>query len=156
MKPAWFGDSTLEPIACVISWFLKICFFELGQRVPRYDEVLDASDVDDEDDDGAGGGEDAAQGRGVQGMDVDAGEDDANGADGATMVKAADIDAYWLQREIATAFGYTDAEAAESSKLADEVLQALAAETDDERACENRLVLLLDLCRLLLSKASRH
>jgi pre-mRNA-splicing helicase BRR2 len=117
------------------------------------DEVLEASDVDDEDDDGAGGGEDAAQGRGVQGMDVDDGEEDGGaGADGAALVKASDIDAYWLQREIAHAFGYTDAEASESSTLADEVLQALAAETEDERACENRLVLLLDYDKFDLIK----
>jgi pre-mRNA-splicing helicase BRR2 len=112
------------------------------------DEVLEASDVDDEDDDGQGGGEEAAEGRGVQGMDVDAGEEDVS--DGA--VKAADIDAYWLQREIAGAFGYTDAEASESRKLADDVLEALAAEGDDERACENRLVLLLDYDKFDLIK----
>mmetsp|Transcript_3106 Transcript_3106/g.7162 ORF Transcript_3106/g.7162 Transcript_3106/m.7162 type:complete len:2217 (+) Transcript_3106:149-6799(+) len=112
------------------------------------DEVLEASDVDDEDDDGEGGGEEAAYGREVQGMDVDAGEEDA----GDTGVKASDIDAYWLQRELAAAFGYTDAEAAESRKMADDVLVALATETDDERACENRLVLLLDYDKFDLIK----
>ena len=67
-------------------------------------------------------------------------------------MKASEIDAYWLQREIAHAFGYTDAEASESRKLADDVLSTLADEKDDERACENRLVLMLDYDKFDLIK----
>ena len=110
------------------------------------DEVLEASDVE-EDDEGAG--EEAGFGRGVQGMDV--GGDDGEEYD-KDIVKPADIDAYWLQRQVAAAFGYTDSDAAESSKMAEEVLSALGSETDDERACENRLVLLLDYDKFDLIK----
>ena len=67
-------------------------------------------------------------------------------------MKPSDIDAYWLQRQVAAAFGYTDSDAAESSKMAEEVLAALGCETDDERACENRLVLLLDYDKFDLIK----
>lgn len=110
------------------------------------DEVLEASDVE-EDDEGAG--EEAGFGRGVQGMDV--GGDDGEEYD-KDIVKPSDIDAYWLQRQVAAAFGYTDSDAAESSKMAEEVLSALGSETDDERACENRLVLLLDYDKFDLIK----
>ena len=110
------------------------------------DEVLEASDVE-EDDEGAG--EEAEFGRGVQGMDV--GGDDGEEYD-EDIVKPSDIDAYWLQRQVAAAFGYTDSDAAESSKMAEEVLAALGCETDDERACENRLVLLLDYDKFDLIK----
>ena len=112
------------------------------------DEVLEASDVDDEDEDGEGGGVEAARGAGVRGVDVDLGPDDVD----HDLVKASEIDAYWLQREIAHAFGYTDAEASESRKLADDVLSTLADEKDDERACENRLVLMLDYDKFDLIK----
>jgi len=110
------------------------------------DEVLEASDVE-EDDEGAG--EEAGFGRGVQGTDV--GGDDGEEYD-KDIVKPSDIDAYWLQRQVAAAFGYTDSDAAESSKMAEEVLSALGSETDDERACENRLVLLLDYDKFDLIK----
>ena len=110
------------------------------------DEVLEASDVE-EDDEGAG--EEAGFGRGVQGMDV--GGDDGEEYD-KDIVKPSDIDAYWLQRQVAAAFGYTDSDAAESSKMAEDVLSALGSETDDERACENRLVLLLDYDKFDLIK----
>ena len=110
------------------------------------DEVLEASDVE-EDDEGAS--EEAGFGRGVQGMDV--GGDDGEEYD-KDIVKPSDIDAYWLQRQVAAAFGYTDSDAAESSKMAEDVLSALGSETDDERACENRLVLLLDYDKFDLIK----
>ena len=96
-----------------------------------------------------GAGEEAGFGRGVQGMDV--GGDDGEEYD-KDIVKPSDIDAYWLQRQVAAAFGYTDSDAAESSKMAEEVLSALGSETDDERACENRLVLLLDYDKFDLIK----
>ena len=49
-----------------------------------------------------------------------------------------DIDAHWLQRQLSKY--YTDANV--SAKLADDTLSALQA--SDERACENKLVALLD------------
>ena len=111
------------------------------------DEVLEASDVDDEDDDGAGG-EDTGAGVGVKGMAVD----DVGAEADDDVVDASEIDAYWLQRQIAAAFGYTDAEASESSKMAEEVLAALGNEGDDERSCENQLVLMLDYDKFDLIK----
>ena len=111
------------------------------------DEVLEASDVDDEDDDGAGG-EDTGAGVGVKGVVLD----DAGAEVDDDVVDASEIDAYWLQRQIAAAFGYTDAEASESSKMAEEVLAALGNEGDDERSCENQLVLMLDYDKFDLIK----
>lgn len=43
-------------------------------------------------------------------MDVDAGEE--GGDDG--LLRVQEIDAYWLQRRIASALGYSDADAAKS------------------------------------------
>nr|WCZ58665.1 U5 small nuclear ribonucleoprotein 200 kDa [Seculamonas ecuadoriensis] len=64
-------------------------------------------------------------------------------------VDASAIDAYWLQRKVASFF--TDANVAQ--RMAEEVLDALA--DDDERDCETKLVTLLeferfDLIKLLL------
>jgi pre-mRNA-splicing helicase BRR2 len=60
--------------------------------------------------------------------------------DGKLAVKllAHDIDAYWLQRQLAKF--YSDPNVC--SKIADDVLETLSI--DDERLCENNLVLLLD------------
>lgn len=59
-----------------------------------------------------------------------------------------DIDAYWLQRQVAQAFGEIDPQQAQ--KLAEEVLSTL--EGEDERDIENRLVILLDYDKFDLIK----
>lgn len=109
------------------------------------DEVLEASDVEDDDE-----GDEAGVGAGVTGtsMVVDGARPSADD----DVVPSTDIDAYWLQRQIASAFGYTDAEASESSKTAEEVLAMLGNENDDERACENQLVQTLDYDKFDLIK----
>uniref|UniRef100_A0A7S0GP72 RNA helicase n=1 Tax=Micromonas pusilla TaxID=38833 RepID=A0A7S0GP72_MICPS len=112
------------------------------------DEVLEASDVEEEEE-GGEEAETAGAGVGVAGA-AGAGGAGAEAPDDA--VPASEIDAYWLQRQIASAFGYTDAEASESSKTAEEVLAALGNERDDERACENQLVLMLDYDKFDLIK----
>lgn len=123
------------------------------------DEVLEVSDV--EEDDESGDDTEVGVGAGLGGMSADGAPAGAGtGADDTDYVPATDIDAYWLQRQIATAFGYTDADASESAKTAEEVLATLANENDDERACENALVLTLDydkfdlIKKLLKSRAS--
>ncbi|GBG33653.1 Activating signal cointegrator 1 complex subunit 3-like [Hondaea fermentalgiana] len=70
----------------------------------------------------------------------------ANGA-GATdqdALNVHEIDAHWVQRELATYFP----DAREAQELADKVLQALAE--PNERACENQLVLLLEFDKFAL------
>ena len=108
------------------------------------DEVLEASDVEEEEEGEEAGAAAPAWGGGGGAPRRRGGPDDA--------VPASEIDAYWLQRQIASAFGYTDAEASESSKTAEEVLAALGNEKDDERACENQLVLMLDYDKFDLIK----
>ena len=88
---------------------------------------LDDDEDEGDDEEGEGGR------RGVAGMDVDAGEE--GGDDG---VPVAQIDAYWLQREVSKAAGYAASDAEAGRQLAERVLEALADE--DERAVENRLV----------------
>ena len=60
------------------------------------------------------------------------------------------IDAYWLQRKFS---GFFD-DATISSKKAEEALEIL--QTPDERACENRLLLLLEVERFDLVKFLMH
>ena len=110
------------------------------------DAENDGEDGDDDDDDDEGGEEQS----GRRGVVSGAGGDDDGDDDGADdSLPARDVDAYWLQRQLAQ--HYSDA--AESASLAEAVLEALG--TRDPRACENALVGLLDfdkfdLVRLLL------
>lgn len=77
------------------------------------------------------------------GNDVDAGEDAQD-----TGLKATDIDAYWLQREIAKYFAGIDAD--EAQKLSEEVFAKLQEGSDQD--CENALVMLLDFDKFDLIK----
>jgi pre-mRNA-splicing helicase BRR2 len=63
-------------------------------------------------------------------------EEDVEDTDDVYNVSIHDVDAHWLQRQLSK--HYPDANV--SSSLAEEALKALA----DERACENKLVVLLD------------
>lgn len=82
------------------------------------DELVEEDDGDDE------GAEDTEAHRDIRtGNDVDAGEE--GGKDG---LKAVDIDAYWLQREISKDFAGIDADAAQ--KLSEEVFAKLEAGSD--------------------------
>lgn len=113
-------------------------------------EVSEVARSDDEEDDDEGGeeGEGGPEGEAGRGdasapgdihtatMDVDDGEEATD--DG---LKVQEIDAYWLQRRIAKAFGDT-LDADTSQKLAEKVLAAL--ELPEEREVENSLVVLLD------------
>jgi pre-mRNA-splicing helicase BRR2 len=130
---------------------------EMGVAVVFEDEDEDAAreDLDevneseDEDDD-EGGVE--AHGSGTLKGDDDEADDSA--ADDKYTLSVHDIDAYWLQRQLSKY--YTDANI--SAKLADETL--LTLQIADERACENRLVVLLDFdkfdfIKLLLKNRSK-
>jgi pre-mRNA-splicing helicase BRR2 len=96
----------------------------------------------------------------VRGMQVDddmtAGPDD--GAD-PNIVRVADIDAYWLQRQVSKAFNFSDSEAERARELADKVFSTLET-ASSQREAENELVLLLnyekfDLIKLLLTNRTR-
>lgn len=106
------------------------------------DEVLEASDADDDDQGDEGDDLNAAVG-GMMGDDDYVPREDHG-------LNPSDIDAHWLQRCVARAFGYTDSDAAESLRLSDEVLGVLAL--DDARECENALVSLLDFDKFDLIK----
>jgi pre-mRNA-splicing helicase BRR2 len=77
------------------------------------------------------------------GGDVDAGEEDHDSG-----LKATEIDAYWLQREITKYFAGIDADAAQ--KLSEEVFAKL--EDGSNQDCENALVMLLDFDKFDLIK----
>jgi len=77
------------------------------------------------------------------GNDVDAGEDARDSG-----LKATEIDAYWLQREIAKYFDGIDANAAQT--LSEEVFTKLEEGSDQD--CENALVMLLDFDKFDLIK----
>ena len=109
-------------------------------------EDLDEVNESEEEDDDEGGVEAFGSGT-LKGEDE--GADDGAGDDKYSL-SVHDIDAYWLQRQLSRF--YTDANI--SAKLADETL--LTLQIADERACENRLVVLLDFdkfdfIKLLLS-----
>ncbi|KAK9842537.1 hypothetical protein WJX81_005041 [Elliptochloris bilobata] len=101
------------------------------------DEVVEA-DVDDED-----------AVAGAAGAEVRTGGD-ADGGAGARNdgLHPQEVDAYWLQRRIAQAYG--DIDAAASQALAEEVLERLQVE--DEAEVENALVALLDFDKFDLIK----
>ncbi|KAK9818381.1 hypothetical protein WJX72_011703 [[Myrmecia] bisecta] len=117
------------------------------------DEEEDESDVDevveDDGDEDAEEGVPRTTGLDISGMDVEAGEEAREEG-----VHVAEIDAYWLQRQIAKAFGEGKLDAAQAQTLAEEVFNTLQERTDD-RDVENKLVMLLeyekfDLVKLLL------
>jgi pre-mRNA-splicing helicase BRR2 len=110
------------------------------------DEVIESEEEDDDE-----GGVEAFGSGTLKGEDDRA--DDGAGDDKYNLA-VHDIDAYWLQRKLSTF--YTDANI--SAKLADETLVTL--QIADERACENRLVVLLDFdkfdfIKLLLKNRSK-
>jgi len=113
-------------------------------------ELDEVNESEEEDDDEEGGVE--AHGSGtLKGEDDD---DDDGGNDEKHALSVHDIDAHWLQRQLSKY--YTDANV--SAKLADDTLQTL--QIADERACENRLVVLLDFdkfdfIKLLLKNRSK-
>lgn len=89
----------------------------VGSGANRVCANCESQDGSDSDDDGMG---EAGRG-GMHTMDVDADGDDDDGG-----INVQDIDAYWLQREVAKAFG--DAVKKDerlSQKLAEEVLSTL-------------------------------
>ena len=113
-------------------------------------ELDEVNESEDEDDDEEGGVE--AHGSGTLKGEDDDGDDGAN--DEKHSLPVHDIDAHWLQRQLSKY--YTDANV--SAKLADDTLQTL--QIADERACENRLVVLLDFdkfnfIKLLLKNRSK-
>lgn len=73
-------------------------------------------------------------------------EDLAKEADNLDNLSVHDIDAYWLQRQLSKYYNDSNI----SAKLADEVLATLNVQ--DERLCENNLVLLLDFDKFDLIK----
>ena len=123
------------------------------------DEAQDVDEVhsEEEDDDAARGVEAARDGKLLTGVGDDAAAAaGAAGADGAAPLDVHAVDAHWLQRGI-SAF-VEDANA--SALLARDVLAALGPDGGDERACETRLVMLLDYDRFdfiktLLANRSR-
>lgn len=109
-----------------------------------FDEVQEEEEEEDEDGTDAGG-----MGVTAAGLDDDEG-DDAQGLG----VNVQDLDAYWLQRKIAQAYGSIDPQ--QSQKLASEALGILEDfERWDEREAENRLVMLLDYDKFDLIKVSK-
>jgi pre-mRNA-splicing helicase BRR2 len=107
---------------------------EDNENDAELDEENDRDRDDDYDDDDEGV-EAEGSGNMLRGGDVDDGD---NADDSAGNVSVHTIDAHWLQRQLSKY--YMDATV--SSRLAEETLQAL--QLSDERACENRLVVLLD------------
>ena len=110
------------------------------------DEVNESEEEDDE-----GGGVEAHGSGTLKGEDDD---EDEGVSDEKHFISVHDIDAHWLQRQLSKY--YTDANV--SAKLADDTLQTL--QIADERACENRLVVLLDFdkfdfIKLLLKNRSK-
>jgi len=103
------------------------------------DELVEEDEEEDEE-----GAEDTQANQDIRtGTDVDAGEEAAD--DG---LKAIEIDAYWLQREISKYMPGIDANAAQ--KLSEEVFTKLQAGSDQD--CENALVMLLDFDKFQLIK----
>lgn len=107
-----------------------------------FDEVQEEEEEEDDEDGMDAGG----MGVTAAGLDDDEG-DDAQGLG----VNVQDLDAYWLQRKIAQAFGSIDPQ--QSQKLAADALAILEDfERWDEREAENRLVMLLDYDKFDLIK----
>ena len=123
--------------------------------------------VQDEDDDddappGGEGDDDAAAAAGADQAQVLAGGDADGQGGGAAgeeagaggLVKVADIDAYWLQRQVSKACGFGPADAEAGAQMAGRVLVALDA--GDDREAENALVALLDYDKFDLIKLLMH
>jgi len=114
------------------------------------DEDRDADDDEDEDDDNEEGGD-----RGTFATAELRGEQfEVGGEDSSNQLSVHDIDAHWLQRQLSKF--YVDANV--SAKLSESVLTAL--QLSDERACENKLVVLLeydkfDFVKLLLQNRAK-
>lgn len=98
-------------------------------------------DEDDEDDEGV----EAMGNNLLRGEQIDVGDDDQQ-----NRLSVHDVDAYWLQRQLSKY--YTDANV--SAKLAENVLATL--QVSEERACENKLVVLLDYDKFDLIKLLLH
>ena len=120
---------------------------------------------DEEEDDGdgppgQGEGDDGAGGAGDQGPVLAGGDGDQGGRGGGeeggagSLVKVADIDAYWLQRQVSKACGFGPADAEAGAQMAARVLAALDA--GDDREAENALVGLLDYDKFDLIKLLMH
>lgn len=106
----------------------------LSTNVLRCGLLQDEDDNDDED---------------LGGQAVRAGHDDEGGEEeGQQGIPVQEIDAYWLQRKIAKAFGDIDPNVAQ--KLGEDTFAAL--ELADSRETENKLVMLLDFDRFDLIK----
>lgn len=106
----------------------------IGQEV----ELDEIDEMEEEDE----GGEEATGSGVLKGEDDDDNDDAMNVGDAADdkyKLSIHDIDAHWLQRQLSKY--YTDANV--SAKMAEETLQALQT-SNDERVCENKLVVLLD------------
>ena len=80
------------------------------------------------------------------------GGDDAGAEVDDDVVDASEIDAYWLQRQIAAAFGYTDAEASESEQDGGGGARSSRKRGGRRAPCENQLVLMLDYDKFDLIK----
>ncbi|KAF9624234.1 hypothetical protein IFM89_008969 [Coptis chinensis] len=98
---------------------------------------------EEEDDDGTD-----VHGSGAMQMGGGIDDEDMQDANEGTTLNVQDIDAYWLQRKIAQAYGEIDPQ--HCQKLAEEVLKILAE--DDTREVERRLVVLLEFDKFSLIK----
>lgn len=85
--------------------------------------------------------EDTTMGEEVRGEDIP--EDEKGAEEEKEALKASEIDAYWLQRQVSKAFGFSDSEAEKARKLANDAFDILSKAKDDREA-ENELVLLLN------------
>ena len=103
---------------------------DLDELKQSYEEVNDDESEDDE------GGVEAYGSGMLKGEDTD--RDMLGEEDSKYYIAIHDIDAHWLQRQLSKF--YTDANL--SSKAAEEILTILRI--NDERSCENKLVVLLD------------
>lgn len=108
------------------------------------DDEAVGEDVDEvrseEDDDDAARGVEAGHGSMLNAGRPDDQDDDEEDEQSSLLLNVHDLDAHWLQRRISKF--YDDANV--SAKLANDVLDILGPAGGDGRACENKLVMLLD------------
>ncbi|MCL7047252.1 hypothetical protein MKW94_014479 [Papaver nudicaule] len=109
-----------------------------------YDQVQEEEVDEEEEDDGP----ETKRAGAMQMGGID--DDEMQDADEAKTLNVQDIDAYWLQRKISTAYGVV-IDADQSQKLAKDVLEMLA-EGGDNREVERNLLVLLDFDKFDLIK----
>jgi pre-mRNA-splicing helicase BRR2 len=128
----------------------------LGENIPVVFEDDDADnagegfEIKDASSDASDDGEEAGMGTALGGKADLRGDEDAMMVDAGT-VPAAQIDAYWMQRQVSVFCS----DASKAQALAERLLVILREEQNDATACENKLVELLefdqfDFVRLLM------